>query len=159
MPCVWSLAEAAATAMGADQVDHPLRYLHSLFVLSLLGFGHLPFNLTLSLTHIHSLSPVLVVMMKSKELKTKIYSHAHSLILSLWNPVYTHTHTFIITLHYTCCYDEIKGTQDLKNCSHADSLHNALSLNQIFLSAGVENAVCRFGLTSSFLEAVRVAAY
>ena len=29
-----------------------------------------------------SLSPVLV-MMKSKELKTKIYSHAHSLILSL----------------------------------------------------------------------------
>ena len=33
-------------------------------------------------THIHSLSRVLVVMMKSKELKTKIYSHAHSLILS-----------------------------------------------------------------------------
>ena len=41
----------------------------------------------ISLTHSlilppHSLSPVLIVMMKSKELKTKIYSHAHSLILS-----------------------------------------------------------------------------
>ena len=48
------------------------------------GFGHLPFNLTLtlSLVRIHSLSHVLVVMMKSKELKTKI-SHAQSLILSL----------------------------------------------------------------------------
>ena len=23
-------------------------------------------------------------------------------------PVYTHTHTLILTLHYTCCYDEIK---------------------------------------------------
>ena len=34
--------------------------------------------------------------------------------------VYTHTHTLTITC--TCCYDEIKGTQDLKTCSHADSL-------------------------------------
>ena len=34
-------------------------------------------------THIHSPSRVLVVMMKSKEFKTKIYSHAHSLILHL----------------------------------------------------------------------------
>ena len=32
---------------------------------------------------VHSLSHVLVVMMKSKELKTKINSHAHPLILSL----------------------------------------------------------------------------
>ena len=37
---------------------------------------------SLSLIHIHSPSPVLVVMLKSKEFKTKIYSHAHSLILS-----------------------------------------------------------------------------
>ena len=37
---------------------------------------------TFTLTH--SLSPVLGVMMKSIELKTKIYSHAHSLILSHW---------------------------------------------------------------------------
>ena len=35
-----------------------------------------------SYTHTHSLSLVLVVMMKSKELKTKIYSHTHSLIHS-----------------------------------------------------------------------------
>ena len=28
--------------------------------------------------------------------------------------VYTHTYTLIVTLHYACCYDEIKGTQDLK---------------------------------------------
>ena len=68
-------------------------------------------------THIHSLSFVLVAVMKSKELKTKIYPHAHSLILSPQLsfptiPVYTHTHTLIITLHCTCGYDEIKGTQD-----------------------------------------------
>ena len=25
-------------------------------------------------------------------------------------------------LHYTCCYDEINGNQDLHTCSHADSL-------------------------------------
>ena len=50
-------------------------------LLPLFGFGHLPFNLTL--THAHTLSLVLVVMMKSKELKTEIYSHAHSLILHL----------------------------------------------------------------------------
>ena len=24
------------------------------------------------------------------------------------------------TLHYACCYDEIKGNQDLRTCSHAD---------------------------------------
>ena len=49
----------------------------------LILFGHLPFNLTLtqSYTHIHSLSLVPVVMIQSKELKTKI-SHTHSLILS-----------------------------------------------------------------------------
>ena len=35
------------------------------------------------LTHSLSPVPVLVVMMKSKELKTKIYSHTDSLILSL----------------------------------------------------------------------------
>ena len=34
-------------------------------------------------THIHSHSLVLVVMMRSKEFKTKIYSHVHSLILSM----------------------------------------------------------------------------
>ena len=27
-----------------------------------------------------------------------------------------HTPTLIITLHYTCCYNEIKGPQDLKIC-------------------------------------------
>ena len=32
-----------------------------------------------------------------------------------------HTLSLIDTLHYTCCYDEIKGTQDLKIYSHADS--------------------------------------
>ena len=33
--------------------------------------------------------------------------------------VYTHTHTLTITC--TCCHDVIKGTQDLKIYSHADS--------------------------------------
>ena len=40
--------------------------------------------LSLSLIHTHSLSLLLVVMMQSKELKNKIYSHPHSLILSLF---------------------------------------------------------------------------
>ena len=66
-------------------------------------------------THIHSLSFVLVAVMNSKEFKTKI-SHAHSLILSIT---------------CTCCYDKIKGTQDLKIYSHAASLilsHSILAL-------------------------------
>ena len=46
---------------------------------------------------------------------------------SMTVPVYTRTQTLIITLHYTCCYDEIKRTQDFKIClSHADSLHDSL---------------------------------
>ena len=44
-------------------------------------------------------------------------------------PVYNHTHTLIITLHYACCYYEIKGIQDFKlYVSHADSLCDSLSL-------------------------------
>ena len=39
----------------------------------------------------------------------------------------THTHTLVITLHCTCCYDEIKGNQDFKICSHANSLILSLS--------------------------------
>ena len=31
------------------------------------------------------------------------------------------------SLHYACCYVEIKGTQGLKTCSHADSLILSLS--------------------------------
>ena len=68
-----------------------------------LSFLSLAFTLSLSYT------------LKSQEFKTKI-SHAHSLILS---------HTLTITC--TCCYDEIKGTQDLKIYSHADSLSVCLS--------------------------------
>ena len=41
----------------------------------------------------------------------------------------------IITLHYTCCHDEIKATQDLKICSDADSLDDPLSLAFQFVSA------------------------
>ena len=44
------------------------------------------------------------------------------------------THTLIITLYYTRCYDEIKGSQDLKICSHADSLMLYLSFSAICLS-------------------------
>ena len=54
--------------------------------------------------------------------KTKIYSHAHSLILSLVSDSsYSHPHTLPITC--TCCYDEIKGAQDQDfSCSFSDSL-------------------------------------
>ena len=67
----------------------------------------LPFSLTLtfSLTHIHSLSPVLVVMMESKELNTKIYSHAHSLVLSLHTVSVLRTLSFSLTAILTAvCY-------------------------------------------------------
>ena len=79
-----------------------------------------------------AISLVLVVMIKSKELKTKI-SHTHSLILSrnmantapppcLYTLTITRSHTLLITC--TCCYDEIKGTQDqdLYSYSFSDSL-------------------------------------
>ena len=42
-------------------------------------------------------------------------------------------HTLIIILHYTCCYDEIKGIQDLKICSHADSLILPLTVSALYL--------------------------
>ena len=38
-------------------------------------------------------------------------------------------------MHYTCCYDEIKGTQDLKIYPHTDSFHDCLTA----LAAGVTN--------------------
>ena len=47
----------------------------------------LSFCHTLTHAHIHSLPLVLVVMMESKEIKTKIYSRAHSLIFSLCHSV------------------------------------------------------------------------
>ena len=48
---------------------------------------------------------------------------SHSLVLSrpsLFTLSQSHTH--ILTITCTWCYDEIKGTQHLKICSHADSL-------------------------------------
>ena len=35
---------------------------------------------------------------------------------------HSHSHTHILTISCTCCYDEIKGIQDLMIYSHADSL-------------------------------------
>ena len=32
------------------------------------------------------------------------------------------SHSLILIITCACCYDEIKGNQDLKTCSHADSL-------------------------------------
>ena len=49
----------------------------------------------------HSLSLVLVVMMKSKELKTKIYSHADSQILSLLLSASLHSQNPTPTLPHT----------------------------------------------------------
>ena len=40
---------------------------------------------------------------------------------------HTHTHTHTVTIPCTCCHDEIKGIQDLKIFSHADSLILSLS--------------------------------
>ena len=46
--------------------------------------------------------------------------------LPLWLPP-SHSHYHF--LHFACCYDEIRGTQDFKICSSpADSLHDSLSL-------------------------------
>ena len=58
---------------------------------------------------------------------------------------YSLTHTLTITI--TCCYDEIKGTQDLKIYSHADSQILTLSTSRSFAAHGslyccVSVAVC-----------------
>ena len=53
-------------------------------------------------------------------------SHCLSHTVALSVSVYTHT--LITTLHYPCCYDEIKGIQDFKTCpSPVPSLTAALS--------------------------------
>ena len=70
-----SLSSAHSCTCCYDEIKGSIHMLILRFTLLLF--------LALSLIHTHSLSPVLVVMMKSKELKTKIYSHAHSLIHSL----------------------------------------------------------------------------
>ena len=77
-------------------------------------------------TPTHCLSLVLVVLIEPKELKTKI-SHTHSLILSycaLLDHASLHTHNHPLPITCTCCYDEIKGTQDqdLFSCSFCHSL-------------------------------------
>ena len=66
-------------------------------------------------------------MIKPKELKTKI-SLTHSLILShtithSHTHTLTHSHTLLITC--TCCYDQIKGTQDN---DFSDSFFDSLSI-------------------------------
>ena len=48
--------------------------------------------------------------------------------------VYTHAHTLIITLHYSCCYDEIEGVQDLESYSHAHSLDDSLPHSDLWLA-------------------------
>ena len=58
-------------------------------------------------------------------------------------------HTLNSTLHYTC-YDEIKGIQDLKICSHADSL--ILSLLALFLlSLCLLSLPCSLSLLALFI--------
>ena len=96
-------------------------------------------------------APLSVVIMKSKELKTEIYSHAHSLILSRSLPL-THSHTFTITC--ACCHDEIKGAQDrdLFSCSFSDSLSASSSLLCILLVVinGIQDLKIRDSLSASF---------
>ena len=57
----------------------------------------------------------------------------------------THSHTHTLTLTCTCCYDEIKGTQDLKIYSHAHSLilpHSlSLPLVSVFGSVSVSASI------------------
>ena len=134
---------------GAD-IQLLIQLLIPLISLPLSGFRHLPFNLTLtlSLIHTHLLSPVLVVMMKSQELKTKIYSHAHSLILCVSQPLcfsvplslsvspcFSYSFSDSLSLFLFCfpasvplsLYDEIKGTKDQDfSCSFSDSLSHCV---------------------------------
>ena len=42
--------------------------------------------------------------------------------LALHCDLFLHSYSHTLTITCTCCYDEIKGTQDLKMYSHADSL-------------------------------------
>ena len=107
------------------------------FSLSVLPLSLSHLTLTHSHTHTHSLSLVLVVMMKSKELKTKIYSHADSLILSL--------------ILY-----EIKGVQDqdLFSCSFSDSLTSLWHLLPVDWTPEAENTYFLTHSSSSVVVAV-----
>ena len=73
--------------------------------------------------------------------------------------LFTHSqsHTHIPTISCTCCYDEIKGIQDLKIYSHADSLslslflslsvtkyHNATLLFSLLQTCQTVHSICLF---------------
>ena len=77
-------------------------------------------------SHIHSLSLLLVAMMRSKKLQATIYSHAHSLILSISNPL--STVPAILSAHSdSVTYDEIIATPVIEICAlYADSVRESL---------------------------------
>ena len=78
---------------------------------------------TESFTHLKKKIHLLEAELVAVQVRFPLYIYAiHTYSSFVTIPVYTHTHSLISTLHYTCCYDEIKGNQDLKICSHADSL-------------------------------------
>ena len=64
-------------------------------------------------------SPHIVVLRLFRLLHEPLSYVVRRLGLSICSSA-SYTHTLTITC--TCCYDEIKGTQDLKIYSHADSL-------------------------------------
>ena len=93
--------------------------------------------LTLSLIRIHTLSPVLVVMMKSKKLKTKIYSHAHSLILSLWRTQSgLHKHELLIHANLGIPKGMLSGIPD-------EAMFNCKQTPQ-FTACALRHLLCRY---------------
>ena len=115
------------------------------------GFGNLPFNLTQSHTHTLLITCTCCYdEIKGTQDSDFSYSVSHSLILSSLSSLsslisasrqvqttlicgatfgighllfgLTHILTHSLSLTCTCCYDETKGTQDLKIYSRADSL-------------------------------------
>ena len=76
-----------------------------------LGLTHSP-----SLTTSSPLALALVVMMKSKELKTKIYSHAHSLILPHHQLLHPSTHQQLKVVAYGSAGRLVKQVQTFPKC-------------------------------------------
>ena len=60
-------------------------------------------------------------MTKANQLRARCLVAVVAAISLYFLQPHTHTLTHSLTITCTCCYDEIKGTQDLKIYSHADS--------------------------------------
>ena len=104
-----------------------------------------------------ALATIQVAHSPSLSLSAHSQSHSqhHCLVSDSKVTVYTHTH--ILTITCTCCYDVINGIQDLKICSHADSLSTPFFLS-IYVSVSLCLSTSAFVSPDCLLTAVSLTA-